>query len=154
MAKKGGIKPDIRINPAQMASLRRVMRELEKTDKKGLSSELGAWALNTAKDASQMAPKKTGKLSQSYFAEKSKKSAKVFNKKLYAPYVEFGTGSFVDTKELSALGIPDSYALQFKGKGIKAVNLPARPHLFPSANKNFKILFDNIQKRIKNAFKK
>lgn len=45
----------------------------------------------------------------------------------YAPYVEFGTGSKVkvnaDTKE---------YAMQFKGRGIKEVNLLARPYFFPA----------------------
>ena len=144
----------IRINPQDMANLKSAMKKLEKLDKGGLSSEVGAWAMYTAKDASALAPKKTGKLSQSYFPERDGNTARVFNTKLYAPFVEFGTGSFVDTSELSKLGIPENYAMQFKGQGIKKINLPARPHLFPSASKNFDILFKNIQTRIKNIWRK
>ena len=34
------------------------------------------------------------------------------------------------------------------------INIPAKPHLFPSASKNFDILFKNIQTRIKNIWRK
>tara|TARA_Y100001937_G_scaffold92583_1_gene125380 strand:+ start:835 stop:1287 length:453 start_codon:yes stop_codon:yes gene_type:complete len=144
----------IRINPQDMSRLKKSMAKLEKLDKGGLSSEVGAWAMHTAKDASALAPKKTSKLSQSYFPERDGNTARVFNTKLYAPFIEFGTGAFVDLSELSKLGIPTSYASQFRGQGIKQVNIPAKPHLFPSASKNFDILFKNIQKRILNIWKK
>jgi len=153
MSRNKGITPLIKIDPTDMAKLKKSMAKLRLFDKDGLSSELGAWALKTARDASARAPKKTGKLSQSYFAERDKKTARVYNKKLYAPFVEFGTGDNVDLSELKELGIPENYALQFKGQGIKKVNLPARPHLFPSASANFKVLFDNIQKRITKDWK-
>lgn len=42
-------------------------------------------------------------------------------------YVEFGTGSEVDVPE----GLED-YAMQFKGDGVRQVNLPAQPYLFPA----------------------
>lgn len=160
----------IRINPQDMARLKKSMSKLEELDKGGLSSEVGAWAMHTAKDASALAPKKTGKLSQSYFPERSGNTAMVYNTKLYAPFIEFGTGAFVDLSELTKLGIPTSYANQFKGQGKTGsrrvqidgewrtitlpINLPAKPHLFPSASKNFDILFKNIQKRILNIWKK
>ena len=160
----------IRINPQDMANLKSAMKKLEKLDKGGLSSEVGAWAMHTAKDASALAPKKTGKLSQSYFPERDGNTARVYNTKLYAPFIEFGTGSFVDTSELTKLGIPESYAMQFKGQGKTGsrrveidgewrtitlpINIPAKPHLFPSASKNFDILFKNIQTRIKNIWRK
>ena len=148
MSKNKGITPLIKINPTDMAKLKKSMAKLRSFDKGGLSSELGNWALKTARDASARAPKQTSKLSQSYFAERDKNTARVYNKKLYAPFVEFGTGDYVDLSELTALGIPKNYAMQFKGQGIKKINLPARPHLFPSASANFKILFENIKKRI------
>ncbi len=45
----------------------------------------------------------------------------------YAPFVEFGTGGLVQVpNELKEM------ALQFKGKGIRQVNLPARPFLYPA----------------------
>jgi hypothetical protein len=65
--------------------------------------------------------------------------------KEYAPYVEFGTGTLVDVPE----GLED-YAMQFKGQGIRQVNLPARPYLFPAFFKEQKELL----KRLKTLFKK
>jgi len=45
----------------------------------------------------------------------------------YGPYVEFGTGSKVQVPpELR------EYAMQFKGAGIRQVNLRARPYLYPA----------------------
>ncbi len=45
----------------------------------------------------------------------------------YSPYVEFGTGALVKIPT----GL-ESYAEQFKGAGVRQVNLPARPFMFPS----------------------
>lgn len=45
---------------------------------------------------------------------------------LYSPYVEFGTGKLVSVPK----GLED-FAIQFKGAGIREVNLPARPFFFP-----------------------
>ena len=45
----------------------------------------------------------------------------------YGPYVEYGTGTKVIVpNELK------EYAMQFKGKGIRQVNLSARPFLYPA----------------------
>lgn len=49
----------------------------------------------------------------------------IYNDIEYAPYVEFGTGELVDIPE----GLED-IAIQFKGRGIRKVNLPARPFFF------------------------
>lgn len=58
----------------------------------------------------------------------------------YAAYVEFGTGALVDVPQ----GLED-YAIQFKGKGVRQVNLPARPFLFPAT----KIETKDLEKRLK-----
>ena len=71
----------------------------------------------------------------------------------YAPYVEFGTGRTVDLSELDELGIPQSYAAQFKGKGIKEVNLPARPYLYNSARQALHEMLSNMNRKIKNIVK-
>ena len=58
----------------------------------------------------------------------------------YAPYVEFGTGGLVK--------IPagfEEFAMQFKGKGIKKINLPARPYMYPALFKNQKMLFERLK---------
>ena len=50
----------------------------------------------------------------------------LFSNAPYAAYVEFGTGAGVSVPK----GLED-YAIQFKGRGLKVVNLPARPYFFP-----------------------
>ena len=45
----------------------------------------------------------------------------------YGPYVEFGTGAKVNVPtELT------TYAMQFKGRGIRKVNNRAQPYLYPA----------------------
>lgn len=64
----------------------------------------------------------------------------------YGPYVEFGTGSKVNVpSELQ------DYAMQFKGAGIREVNLSARPYLYPAFfinREKFITACDNILKRV------
>lgn len=60
----------------------------------------------------------------------------------YAPYVEFGTGGYVE--------IPEGWepiAAQFKGRGIKKVNLSARPYFVPNFNKAAKQFIDKMKKK-------
>ena len=62
----------------------------------------------------------------------------------YAPYVEFGTGTEVEIpKELI------DFAKQFKGKGKRKVNLPARPFFYPEVFKQREELPKNIDKSVK-----
>lgn len=61
----------------------------------------------------------------------------------YAAYVEFGTGGLVE--------IPDELkdqAIKFKGKGIKQVNLRARPYLYPSLLRGRKEYLEKLQKTL------
>jgi HK97 gp10 family phage protein len=75
---------------------------------------------------------KTGKLQQSIKPLEIdnlnwKVSANATGNAPYAAYVEFGTGGMVK--------VPDELkeiAIQFKGKGVKEINLPARPFLYPA----------------------
>ena len=67
----------------------------------------------------------------------------------YAPYVEFGTGTRVKVpSELS------EFASQYKGNGIKAVNLPARPFFYPAVWKQRQELPKNIERTLKKLFEK
>ena len=45
----------------------------------------------------------------------------------YSPYVEFGTG----TKVVAPADVAD-YAMTFKGRGVRKVNLRAQPYFFPA----------------------
>jgi len=64
----------------------------------------------------------------------------------YAPYVEFGTGGTVNVPA----GYED-FAYQFKGKGIRKINLRPRPYLIPAFESEIPILRKNIQNVIKNV---
>jgi phage gpG-like protein len=67
--------------------------------------------------------------------------------------VEFGTGRLVDLQHLTKLGFPASYAMQFKGKGIKKVNLPARPFFFTNLRKELGDLTNRLETKIKQLTK-
>jgi len=59
----------------------------------------------------------------------------------YAPFVEFGTGGLVNVpNELKEI------AIKFKGKGIKQVNLRARPYLYPSLLRGRTEYLDKLKK--------
>jgi HK97 gp10 family phage protein len=67
----------------------------------------------------------------------------------YAPYVEFGTGTRVKVpSELS------DFAAQYKGDGVKEVNLPARPFFYPEVFKQRTELPKNIERTLKKLLDK
>ena len=144
------------INKADLAKLQNKMKQLRNLDKQKLSNMLGDFALKTQGEMRAQFPsillrpdKSTGSLQKSINASAQNKQV-VFQADMhYAPYVEFGTGRFVDLEQLKQLGIPESYAMQFKGKGVKKVNLPARPYFFNSIRRQLKILLKNIDTKLK-----
>jgi hypothetical protein len=59
----------------------------------------------------------------------------------YAPFVEFGTGGLVQVpNELKEI------AIKFKGKGIRQVNLRARPYLYPALLRGRAEYLDKLKK--------
>jgi HK97 gp10 family phage protein len=64
----------------------------------------------------------------------------------YAPYVEFGTGG-----EVNVPAGYETFAIQFKGKGLRKINLRARPYLIPAFESEIPILRKNIQNVIANV---
>ena len=145
------MKADIKLNKSDLNNLNRKIAFFKGFDKKVLSTELGRTALDIAREAKKNVAKNandTGALKQSITPEISGKTVSVVANKKYAPYIEFGTGSSVNLDDMLQLGIPSSYAMQFKGKGIREVNLPARPFLFSSARKELRNLMNRLTKRI------
>lgn len=71
----------------------------------------------------------------------------------YAPYVEFGTGTRVDKAFLQEYGLV-KYASDFKGKGEREVNLPARTFLFRNARTELTKSIQAIRKLIEAEAKK
>ena len=143
------MKANIKINQSDLNQLNKKLSFFKNFDKKVLSSELGRTALDISRLAKRTVPVDTGGLRNSITAEIQGKTVSVVVNKDYAPYIEFGTGSMVKIDDMLALGIPPSYAMQFKGKGLRQVNLPARPFLFSSARIEYNKLLNRLNNRIK-----
>jgi phage gpG-like protein len=141
------------VDPIDLKELESKMKSLFKLSKQELSNEVGTWGLTTQRLAKERVPKDNNDLMKSIKAQRKGDEAVVEAKANYAPYVEFGTGRNVDLSELDELGIPQSYAAQFKGKGIKEVNLPARPYLYNSARQALHEMLSNMNRKIKNIVK-
>lgn len=109
-------------------------------------------------DARNRAPKDLGKLQQNITSAKIKDNlysiyvGGVAQK--YAPYVEFGTGNRVSLSYLKDVGLPNSYAAKFKGKGVKKVNLTARPYFFPAILKGNKEIYKDLESELKHLTNK
>jgi len=126
-----------------IANLRKYGKEAEK-DIEGVTELV---ARNIEANAKTLAPANFGKLGQSINAVKDTPLNWVIEAggvvAPYAPFVEFGTGGLVDVPtELK------DQAIKFKGKGIKQVNLRARPYLYPSLLKGRKEYLEKLKKTL------
>tara|TARA_R110000764_G_C10804067_1_gene359380 strand:- start:8 stop:445 length:438 start_codon:yes stop_codon:yes gene_type:complete len=143
----------VKINQSDLAKLKSKLNNLRAFDKKTLSNELGKTAFDIARKAKQSAPVDNGTLKQSIRTELKGKTVEVIAGAHYAPYIEFGTGGQVKLDDMLELGIPASYAEQFKGKGLRNVNLPARPFFFSSAREGLKNLLVRLNNELDKAIK-
>lgn len=143
----------VKINQSDLAKLKSKLNNLRAFDKKTLSNELGKTAFDIARKAKQAAPVDKGTLKQSIRTELKGKTVEVIAGAHYAPYIEFGTGGQVKLDDMLELGIPASYAEQFRGKGLKDVNLPARPFFFSSARVGLKNLLVRLNNELNKAIK-
>lgn len=81
-----------------------------------------------------------------------KLSGLVMANKLYAPYVEFGTGSRVNIpQDVFNYGITQDYLQSIRGRGIRKRNHGPDPYLFPATRLAVK---DMEAKLLKMGFKK
>ena len=139
----------VNVNNKDIKTLQRRLDKLKSKSKVAVSTGIGKWKQATENDAKRDVKKVTSTLVKSIQGGVANKSAYVEASAKYAPYVEFGTGRNVDLSHLEKMGIKKSYALQFKGRGVKDVNLPARPFLYPAAYRNLRYLLDYLKKEIK-----
>lgn len=144
---------NLKINQSDLNKLKNKLDKMRTFESKTLSNELGKTGMEIVRLAKRSSPVDNGALKQSISAQRSGKSINVVAAAHYAPYVEFGTGGRVNLTDMTELGIPPSYAAQFKGKGIREVNLPARPFFFSSARIGFKNLLNRLNGEIKKAIK-
>ena len=125
-----------------IANLRKYGKEAEK-DIEAVTEQA---ARNIEKYASNLAPANFGKLRGGIKALPIDKTHWKITTDWdglspYAPYVEFGTGGLVQVPEELK-----SQAIKFKGKGIKEVNLRARPFLYPSLLRGRKEYLEKLKK--------
>ena len=121
---------DIKINQSDLAQLKKKLDNLRTFDKTTLSNELGKTGADISRIATKAAPSDYGTLRQSIRYQKQGKTVEVIAGAKYAPYVEFGTGAFVTFDDMLELGIPKSYAAQFKG--AKPGYMKPQPFFFGS----------------------
>lgn len=127
--------------PKVLANIKKYPSELQQE----IALEIGATAKEIERKASRRAPKDTGLLQGAITARPlNALNWEVVAQKTYAPYVEFGTGALVDVPK----GLED-YAIQFKGRGVRKVNLPARPFLFPSYFEETRKLIKKLKDELK-----
>ena len=114
-----------------LKGLVKVLRDLERFGKevdKDVDAITEANAREIEVKAKQRAPVDLGKLRQSIgTVRRAEKSYSVVANAPYAAFQEFGTGNLVSVPpELQSI------AIQFRGRGVKMVNIPPQPFLFPA----------------------
>lgn len=114
-----------------------------------IKDELAAAARNTSKAAKSFAPVDGSRLKNSIRPKAKGFTAEVGAGAHYAPYVEFGTGILVNVPS----DLTD-YAMQFKGKGVRQVNNPSQPYLYPAFNINKEKLTKQLNKKMEEIFRK
>lgn len=137
------------------------LHEYSQAVQDGVNDDMDATAYDIEAEQKQAAPVDLGALRASIAAVNNGKSISVVASVDYAAYIEFGTGTFVDINPIITAGtLADfnqaydelaAYAIQFKGAGIRQVNLPARHYFFPAVYRNMELLLERIAKTMQEA---
>lgn len=120
-------------------------KQLDAKAKGGIKEEFAASALTIQSNAKKNVVVDTGFLRNSIFT-RGQGAADSFiytigARSKYAAYVEFGTGGLVS--------IPNGYedlASMYKGRGIRKINLRARPYLIPAFEQEKPKLIQRLKK--------
>jgi len=120
------------------------LRKFGKNGEKAIENTVKFTANGIEDNAKRLAPVDNGFLRQSIAAQSIGKLLwRITAFAHYAPYMEFGTG-----KSVSITEVFKHQASQFKGRGIREVNLRPQPFMYPAyliAKKNYKAdLEDNL----------
>lgn len=149
-----GIKIKVSGVQAVISGLDQYSNEVQKL----VANEIQDWAKRTVADAQRDVPVDTGALKSTIRdvvgADRLTWIVKAggINGVNYAPYVEFGTGTKVNQTFLQEYGLI-SYADDFRGKGIREVNLPMQTFLYANARTEFQKTFENIKKILESSWK-
>jgi HK97 gp10 family phage protein len=140
-----------KIRQSDLKSLDKKFKQLKRLSEQEFSNEIGTMAFDMVATAKRIAPVDTGNLRALIGLQKTGPNrVEVFSKAPYSPYIEFGTGK-VNLQDMKELGIPESYAAQFKG--AKSGNMKAQPFFFISARKALQSSLKSIENRIKRLTK-
>lgn len=122
------------------------LNKIDENLKVDLSNEINASALTINRNAKRNVVVDNGFLRNSIIVTPDAQGSLTYSveaRAKYAPYVEFGTGGLVSVPA----GF-EEFAMQFKGKGIKKINLRARPYLIPAYESEVPKLIDRLNKLI------
>lgn len=133
----------MRLEVKVKGNVARVLAKIPKEAEAIMEEEIAAAIVDIEREAVMSAPSDLGALRASIKGDSKGMEGAVSVGVNYAPYVEFGTGGKVDVP----VGLED-YAIQFKGKGIRQVNLPARPFLFPAFFNQTEKMLDSMKRAL------
>lgn len=133
------IKMTIKGNKSYYSNLSKLYRE-------DVEDFLAEAIQNTETEAVQAAPVDMGFLRASSYSEIEGLEGVVGFKAQYAAIQEFGTGGLVDVPA----GL-EEYAIQWKGEGIKQINIPPQPFLYPAWKNNTIKFLENLKKMLNNG---
>lgn len=135
---------------SEIKGLNKLLKKFETLDKeiiKNVKDTIEGAAQDIEVDAKVAAPVDFGKLRQGIKLEPiagKEMGYRVVAKEKYSAFMEFGTGGRVKVPtELKEV------AIQFKGKGIREVNIQPRPFLYPAFVKHRKILIKDLKDYLK-----
>ena len=142
----------VKIKQSELNDLNRKLNQLKSFSKDELSKQIGDTAAFSAARMQKSVPRDKAALIQGIGYGRMGKMARVFSKVFYSPYIEFGTrDGNMKFDDMLQLGIPKSYAEQFKANPLKKkTNLNARPFFFSSLRVELKSLMDRLERRLNN----
>jgi HK97 gp10 family phage protein len=124
-----------------------------------VKDEIKATAYNIEAEAKDAAPVDLGNLRANIGVTVNGNNISATSGAEYSAYVEWGTGTFVNVDPMISSGSLENYyesleelrayAIQFKGKGIRQVNLPPRPFFFPAVFRNYGKMLESIKEILK-----
>ena len=142
----------VKIKQSDLNELNRKLNKLKEFSKDEFSKEIGQTALLSETQMKRSVPVDFGALRQGIGSSLRGKMARIFSKASYSPFVEFGTRfGTLRFEDMLQLGIPKSYAEQFKASPLKKpTNQNARPFFFSSIRVELKNLLDRLDNRLNN----
>lgn len=140
----------VALNQQQFKRVMRRVDALTPKMKKKAEFLINASALKIESDAKHRVPTDTGRLRSSIKTEKfGGVGRRVYTNVEYAPYVEFGTKSRVETT-ISGVDYSD-VAIQFKKSNGGLGGVSARPYLFPAFEAEKPKLIKNLKRLMRNG---